>query len=180
MNFFFILVTIYKNNLPKFTRFIYSCQVKCLYLDFVTGRRKRIILQNTNNLDSIVSVIMKVSTRSAISRILSIPCRSRRLCAHLSTSPESEVSAGAECGIPGIIGRVARSPILPCTGMGLSCLHCCLWSGRLLPYLFTLTLQLVQGGLFSVTLAVKSSLLALPLFSQGFLPCDVRTFLSFW
>ena len=36
-------------------------------------------------------------------------------------------------------GRATRSPILPCTGLGLSCLHCYLRSGGLLPPLFTLT-----------------------------------------
>ena len=43
------------------------------------------------------------------------------------------------CDIPGIIGRAARSPILPCTELGLSCLLCYLRSGELLPPHFTLT-----------------------------------------
>jgi len=34
-----------------------------------------------------------------------------------------------------------------------------------------------EGGLFSVTLSVTGTLLPVPLFSQGILPCGVRTFL---
>jgi hypothetical protein len=64
--------------------------------------------------------------------------------------------------------------------MGLSCLHCYLWSGELLPPLFTLTLRQAQGGIFSVTLAVEPGYPDTPSLSQGFLPYGVRTFLSFW
>ena len=86
--------------------------------------------------------------------------------------------AEARCGIPGIVGRAARFPILPCTGLGFSCLRRYLRSGELLPHLFTLTSRQARGGFFSVTLSVTTSCLAAPPFSRGILPDGVRTFLS--
>ena len=93
--------------------------------------------------------------------------------------PASGIPAEARCGIPEIIRRAARSPILPCTRLGLSCLHCYRWSGELLPPLFTLTPRQARGGLFSVTLSVTQGFPCAPLLSQGVLPYGVRTFLSF-
>ena len=86
--------------------------------------------------------------------------------------------AEARCGIPGIDERAARFPILPCTGLGFSCLHCYRRSGELLPHLFTLTPRQARGGLFSVTLSVATGCPATPSFSRGILPDGVRTFLS--
>ncbi len=114
--------------------------------------------------------------RSAVSRILSPAPRGGSAFIYLSR--RGGISAEAECGIPGIIGRAARSPILPCTGMGLSCLLCYLRSGELLPPLFTLTLRQAQGGIFSVTLSVPTGYPAGPPLSRGILPYGVRTFLS--
>ncbi len=48
--------------------------------------------------------------------------------------------------------RAARFPILPCTGMGLSSLHCYLWSGELLPPLFTLTSGKPEAVIFCDTI----------------------------
>ncbi len=47
--------------------------------------------------------------------------------------------------------RAARFPILPCTGMGLSSLHCYHWSGELLPPLFTLTPRKREAVIFCDT-----------------------------
>lgn len=51
----------------------------------------------------------------------------------------SAIPALRRCDIPASIGRAARSPILSCTGLGLSCLLRRRRSGELLPRLFTLT-----------------------------------------
>jgi hypothetical protein len=48
--------------------------------------------------------------------------------------------------------RAARFPILPCTGMGLSSPHCYLWSGELLPPLFTLTSGKPEAVIFCDTI----------------------------
>ena len=73
--------------------------------------------------------------------------------------------------------RAARFPILPCTGMGLSSLHCYLWSGELLPPLFTLTSGKPEAVIFCDTIRHARLPSRAPL-SQGFLPYGVRTFLS--
>ena len=62
-------------------------------------------------------------------------------CALIYLSRRGEIPTEVGCDIPGIEERAARSPILPCTGLGLSCLLCYLRSGELLPPLFTLTLR---------------------------------------
>ncbi len=51
-------------------------------------------------------------------------------------------SRAERCGIPVTIGRAVQSPILPCTGRGLSCRRRRRRRGGLLPHLFTLTARL--------------------------------------
>jgi hypothetical protein len=64
------------------------------------------------------------------------------------STPSCDGAAGfthlsvAGCSIPVTIGRAAQSPILPCTGRGLSCRRRRRRRGGLLPHLFTLTAQL--------------------------------------
>ena len=83
----------------------------------------------------------------------------------------------AGCGIPGIIGRAARSPILPCAGLGLSCRsHYCL-RGGLLPRLFTLTSRR-RRFCFCDTFRPYGMSPVQPALSRGIPPCGVRTFLS--
>ena len=109
------------------------------------------------------------------------PCAEALGCAFIYLSRRGEIPTEVRCDIPGIIGRAARSPILPCTGLGLSCLLRYLRSGELLPPHFTLTSgkpKLAQGGIFSATLSVTSSCPNAPPLSQGILPYGVRTFLS--
>lgn len=82
------------------------------------------------------------------------------------------------CGIPASIGRAARSPILPCTGLGLSCLPRRLGSGELLPRLFTLTDAFPRRRSVFCDTVRQRALRAPPPLSRGILPCGVRTFLS--
>ena len=60
----------------------------------------------------------------------------------LRTSPAPGTCPTMGCGIPVTIGRAAQSPILPCTGRGLSCRPPRGGRGGLLPHLFTLTERL--------------------------------------
>lgn len=125
------------------------------------------------------SYLEKCRSRSAISRILSVDCRSGRLCVHLSTSPKRSPCRGRVRHTRNHLDEPPDS-------------LCCLapeWVYRAfivaseavssyLPF-SPLPFAEARGGLFSVTLAVKTGFPALPLFSQGFLPYGVRTFLSF-
>ena len=47
-----------------------------------------------------------------------------------------------------------KAPIWSCSKWGLPCHNCYQLRGALLPHLFTLTLQRVLGGIFSVALSV--------------------------
>ena len=89
--------------------------------------------------------------RRAVSRILSAARRSVWLCVHLSTPPKRG-SRRSEMRHTRNHRRAARFPILPCTGMGLSSLHCYLWSGELLPPLFTLTSGKPEAVIFCDTI----------------------------
>lgn len=89
--------------------------------------------------------------RRAVSRILSAARRSAWLCVHLSTPPKRS-SRRSEMRHTRNHRRAARFPILPCTGMGLSSLHCYLWSGELLPPLFTLTSGKPEAVIFCDTI----------------------------
>ena len=84
------------------------------------------------------------------------------------------------------------SSVLSCTAWGFSCLANCSTSGELLPRLFTLACSRREavsfpyscscqrtGGIFSVTLSVKSRFReCCPRILRGMLPYGVRTFLQ--
>lgn len=89
--------------------------------------------------------------RRAVSRILSASRRSVWLCVHLSTPPKRS-SRRSEMRHTRNHRRATRFPILPCTRMGLSSLHCYLWSGELLPPLFTLTSGKPEAVIFCDTI----------------------------
>ena len=100
---------------------------------------------------SLSSLSKRCRPRRAISRILSASRRSVWLCVHLSTPPKRS-SRRSEMRHTRDHRRAARSPILPCTGMGLSSLHRYLWSGELLPPLFTLTSGKPEAVIFCDTI----------------------------
>ena len=100
---------------------------------------------------SLSSLSKRCRPRCAISRILSASRRSVWLCVHLSTPPKRS-SRRSEMRHTRDHRRAARSPILPCTGMGLSSLHRYLWSGELLPPLFTLTSGKPEAVIFCDTI----------------------------
>ena len=102
-------------------------------------------------LSALKSLSKRCRPRRAVSRILSAARRSVWLCVHLSTPPKRS-SRRSEMRHTRNHRRAARFPILPCTGMGLSSLHCYLWSGELLPPLFTLTSDKPEAVIFCDTI----------------------------
>jgi len=102
-------------------------------------------------LSTLSSFSKRCRPRRAVSRILSAARRSVWLCVHLSTPPKRG-SRRSEMRHTRNHRRAARFPILPCTGMGLSSLHCYLWSGELLPPLFTLTSGKPEAVIFCDTI----------------------------
>ena len=102
-------------------------------------------------LSALKSPSKRCRPRRAVSRILSASRRSVWLCVHLSTPPKRS-SRRSEMRHTRNHRRAARFPILPCTGMGLSSLHCYLWSGELLPPLFTLTSGKPEAVIFCDTI----------------------------
>ena len=109
-------------------------------------------LPTLNSKPSTLSSLSKrCRPRRAVSRILSAARRSVWLCVHLSTPPKRS-SRRSEMRHTRNHRRAARFPILPCTGMGLSSLHCYLWSGELLPPLFTLTSSKPEAVIFCDTI----------------------------
>ncbi len=75
-------------------------------------------------------------------------------------------------------GRRPVPPVLSCTAWGLSCPLAYAWGGGLLPRHFTLAP--VGRYIFCDTFRRGGLATAAPLFSQGMLPCGVRTFLFSW
>lgn len=104
-----------------------------------------------SQLSTLSSFSKRCRPRRAVSRILSAARRSVWLCVHLSTPPKRG-SRRSEMRHTRNHRRAARFPILPCTGMGLSSLHCYLWSGELLPPLFTLTSGKPEAVIFCDTI----------------------------